>query len=154
MTAPQEARTREIADLLDRPVQLSSGAPVDVERITRTPRPGQRGRGRVEREPEDCPVFLRDNHPAYISWEQYQGNRRRLKQQRRRGPAPGPARTTTAALAGLVVCGQCRCRMQTRYTRTLRYDCQRHALDYAAPACRASWANRWNSWCALRFCRW
>jgi hypothetical protein len=27
--------------------------------------------------------------------------------------------------------------MQTRYTRTLRYDCQRHALDYAAPACQS-----------------
>ena len=27
--------------------------------------------------------------------------------------------------------------MQTHYTRTLRYDCQRHALDYAAPACQS-----------------
>jgi DNA invertase Pin-like site-specific DNA recombinase len=98
---------------------------------------GQRGRGRVEREPEDCPVFLPDNHPAYLSWEQYQSNRRRLKQQRSRGPTPGPARTTTAVLAGLVVCGPCGCRMQTRYTGTLRYDCQRHALDYAAPACQS-----------------
>jgi hypothetical protein len=25
--------------------------------------------------------------------------------------------------------------MQTRYTRSLRYDCQRRALDYAAPSC-------------------
>jgi hypothetical protein len=27
--------------------------------------------------------------------------------------------------------------MQTRYTKTLRYDCQRHALDYGAPACQS-----------------
>lgn len=99
--------------------------------------PGQRNRGRVDREPEDCLVFLRDNHPAYLSWEQYQSNRRRLKQQRRRGPVPGPARTTAAVLAGLVVCGQCGCRMQTHYTGTLRYLCQRQALDYAAPACQS-----------------
>jgi DNA invertase Pin-like site-specific DNA recombinase len=99
--------------------------------------PGQRGHARVEREPEECPVFLRDNHPAYISWEQYQSNRRRLQQHRRRGPVPGPARTTTAVLAGLVVCGQCGCRMQTGYTKALRYACQRHALDYAAPPCQS-----------------
>jgi len=99
--------------------------------------PGQRGRGRVERQPQDCPVFLPDNHPAYLSWEQYQSNLRRLRQQRRRGPLPGPARTTTAVLAGLVVCGVCGGRMHTQYTRTLRYLCQRQLLDYAAPACQS-----------------
>jgi DNA invertase Pin-like site-specific DNA recombinase len=102
----------------------------------RRARPGQRGRARHEREPQDCLVYLRDNHPAYLTWEQYQSNRRRLQQHRRRGPLPGPARTTTAVLAGLVVCGQCGCRMQTRYTKSLRYQCQRHALDYAAPTCQ------------------
>jgi DNA invertase Pin-like site-specific DNA recombinase len=99
--------------------------------------PGQRGRGRVERTPENCAVFLRDNHPAYLSWEQYQSNLRRLKQQRTHGPTPGPAQTTVALSAGLVVCGLCGCRMQTRYSGSLRYICQRHALDYAAPVCQS-----------------
>jgi DNA invertase Pin-like site-specific DNA recombinase len=99
--------------------------------------PGHRGRGRVEREPQDCAVFLPDNHDAYISWEQYLSNRQRLRQQRSRGPLPGPARQTVSLLAGLVVCGVCGCRMQTHYTRTLRYACQRHALDYAAAACQS-----------------
>jgi DNA invertase Pin-like site-specific DNA recombinase len=98
---------------------------------------GRRSGTRVEREPEDCPVFLADNHPAYISREQYQSNRRRLQQQRQRGPQPGPTRTTVALLAGLVVCGACGCRMQTRYTKRLRYECQRHAFDYGAPACQS-----------------
>jgi DNA invertase Pin-like site-specific DNA recombinase len=97
----------------------------------------KRPKSQVQRPPENCPVFLLDNHPAYISWEQYQSNLRRLQQQRSRGPRPGPARTTTAILAGMVVCGRCNCRMQTRYTRRLRYDCQRHALDEAAPACQS-----------------
>jgi DNA invertase Pin-like site-specific DNA recombinase len=100
-------------------------------------RPGQRGSGRVEREPHECAVFRPDNHAAYISWEQYQQNLRRLQQHRTRGPVPGPARTTVALLAGLVVCGQCGCRMQTHYTKWLRYACQRHLLDYAAPACQS-----------------
>ena len=99
--------------------------------------PGHRGRGRVERGPQDCAVFLPNNHPAYISWEQYQSNLRRLQAQRMRGPLPGPARQTVSSLAGLVICGTCGCRMQTHYTRTLRYACQRHALDYGAPACQS-----------------
>jgi DNA invertase Pin-like site-specific DNA recombinase len=99
--------------------------------------PGHRGRGRVEREPQDCAVFLPDNHDAYISWEQYQSNRQRLQKQRSRGPLPGSARQTVSLLAGLVVCGPCGCRMQTHYTWTLRYACQRRALDYAAPACQS-----------------
>ena len=44
---------------------------------------------------------------------------------------------TVAFLAGSVVCGQCGCRMQTRYTRCLRYVCQRRALDYAASPCQS-----------------
>ena len=74
---------------------------------------------------------------TYITWEQYENNVRRLKQHRRHGPVPGPARGTVALLAGLVVCGQCGCRMQTRYTQSLRYDCQRRAFDYAAPHCES-----------------
>jgi DNA invertase Pin-like site-specific DNA recombinase len=99
--------------------------------------PGHRGRGRVEREPEACAVFLADHHPPYITWDQYQSNLQRLRQHRRHGPLPGPARQTVALLAGLVVCGQCGCRMQTQYTRSLRYACQRHALDYGLPACQS-----------------
>ena len=99
--------------------------------------PGRRGSGRVRREPDECAVVIHDNHPAYISREQYESNVRRLKEQRRHGPQPGPARRTAATLAGLVVCGQCGCRMQTRYTQSLRYDCQRRTLDYGAPHCQS-----------------
>jgi DNA invertase Pin-like site-specific DNA recombinase len=99
--------------------------------------PGHRGSGRVEREPQDCPVFLPDNHPAYCTREQHQENIRRLRQQRSRGPVPGPARQTVSLLAGLMVCGSCGSRMQTHYTRSLRYACQRHAIDYDAPACQS-----------------
>ena len=82
-------------------------------------------------------MFIANNHAAYISWEQHQSNLKRLQQHPMRGPRPGPARTTTAILAGCVVCGHCGCRMQTRYTPNLRYDCQRRALDYGAPTCQS-----------------
>jgi Recombinase zinc beta ribbon domain len=42
-----------------------------------------------------------------------------------------------ALLAGIVVCGRCGCRMQTRYAQSLRYACQRRALDYAEPSCQS-----------------
>jgi DNA invertase Pin-like site-specific DNA recombinase len=99
--------------------------------------PGRRGTGRSERAPQECAVFLRDNHQQYISYDEYQRNLVRLTQHRRHGPTPGPNRTTVALLAGLVVCGQCDCRMQTHYTRSLRYACQRRALDYAEPLCQS-----------------
>jgi len=98
--------------------------------------PGKRGSGRVERSPETCAVFLPNNHAAYLTWEQFQSNRQRIEKQRTRGPVPGPARQTVAVLAGLVVCGVCGCRMQTHYAKTLRYLCQRHALDYGTPTCQ------------------
>lgn len=98
---------------------------------------GRRGTGRVECEPDKCQVFLRDNHPAYISWDQYQANRERLRTQRQRGPIPGPARQTKATLAGLIVCGHCHARVQTRYTKNLRYQCQRRAFDEDAKPCPA-----------------
>ena len=40
-----------------------------------------------------------------------------------------------ALLAGLVVCGRCGCRMQTHYTRSLRYRLPAPRLDYAEPVC-------------------
>lgn len=103
----------------------------------RRARPGSRGVGRVRREPQDCPVLIPDNHPAYLTQEQYEANLTRLKLHRRRGPVPGPSRATTAILAGLVTCGECGYRMHTHYTRSLRYVCQRRSLDYGAPPCQS-----------------
>jgi DNA invertase Pin-like site-specific DNA recombinase len=130
--APQRETLRQI---LRRPAYAGAYTwgrrPVDPTRAV----PQHRGTGRRELAAEDCAVFLPDNHPAYISWDQYESNLRRLTHHRRHGPTPGPARTTVALLAGLVVCGRCGCRMQTHYTRSLRYACQRRALDYAEPLC-------------------
>src|SRR4051794_27312689 len=103
----------------------------------RRARPGRRGTGRVERAAGECAVFLPDNHPADISWEQNESKLPRMGQNRSPGPAPGPAGTRAGLLAGLVVCGRCGRRMQARYTRSLRYDCQRQALDYAGPPCQS-----------------
>src|SRR5438445_3117435 len=63
-------------------------------------------------------ILLRDVHPGYITWEEYQSNRQRGKSnavacspERRRGLA----REGTAHLQLLVICGTCGERMSVRY---------------------------------------
>jgi DNA invertase Pin-like site-specific DNA recombinase len=63
-------------------------------------------------------ILLRDMHPSYITWEEYQSNLQRVKgnalawsPERRRGPA----REGTALLQGLVICGTCGEHMSVRY---------------------------------------
>lgn len=99
--------------------------------------PGRPGTGRKEVEPRKCEIFLPNNHAAYISWEQYDANIQRLTSNRQHGPQPGPARETVSLLAGRVVCGQCGSRMQTTYSGTLRYCCQRQAFDHGTKTCQS-----------------
>jgi DNA invertase Pin-like site-specific DNA recombinase len=68
--------------------------------------------------PSEQWILLRDAHPGYITWEEYQANLERVKgnalawsAERRRGPA----REGTALLQGLVLCGSCGERMSVRY---------------------------------------
>jgi Recombinase zinc beta ribbon domain len=63
-------------------------------------------------------ILLRDVHPGYVTWEDYQSNLQRVKSnalswssERHRGPA----REGTALLQGLVICGTCGERMSVRY---------------------------------------
>lgn len=96
---------------------------------------GRRGTGRVVLDPEDCEIFLRDNHPAYIDWDRFQRNVQRLSSHRRHGPEPSGQREVVSLLAGRVFCGRCGQRMQTHYAPQLRYECARRALDYGEAAC-------------------
>jgi len=105
--------------------------PIDPKRAVA----GRRGTGRVVLEPKDCPVFLPDNHPAYIDWDGFRRNLQRISSQRRHGPEPSAQREVVSLLAGRVFCGRCGSRMQTHYTPELRYECARRALDYGEPVC-------------------
>ncbi len=89
-------------------------------------------------------ALIRDAHPGYISWEQYEANERRLRQnaqahgfeRRKSPPREGPA-----LLQGLVMCGVCGRRMAVRYhtRRGIRYPqyfCRTEEIQTAAPACQ------------------
>lgn len=90
---------------------------------------------------EQWPFLLRDAHPGYLTWEEYEANLQQLQQNR---PAygedrrHGPAREGPALLQGLVICGRCGNRMTLRYyqrkhgTRLYpEYLCQKEQIEQA-----------------------
>lgn len=75
-------------------------------------------------------VSIRDAHTAYISWEEFMTNQKRISDNaaRRRGDNhPGAAREGRALLQGLLMCGRCSARISVRYAgqqgRYVNYSC-------------------------------
>jgi len=117
--------------------------PIDPRRKV----PGRPSTGRTVVPPEQCVVCLKDRCPAYITWEQYQANRRRMADNQARTQRRGAAREGSALLQGLLVCGRCGCRMMVQYERwhpgrsanpnRPHYVCSRHAIDYGGSLCQS-----------------
>lgn len=90
-------------------------------------------RRRVRQLPRsEWPVMIRDAHPAYITWEEYLANEKRMSDNgaRRRGnSSPGAVREGRALLQGLLLCDHCSSRLQVRYSgqngRYPVYQCSR-----------------------------
>ncbi len=101
--------------------------------------PGRPSTGRKVAVAEACQVLLKDCCPAYITWQQYDANRRRLTENRTRADAQGAPREGPSLLGGLLVCGQCGQRMNIQYSgksNRLRYCCNRNRSSYGAPLCQ------------------
>jgi DNA invertase Pin-like site-specific DNA recombinase len=94
--------------------------------------------------PREQWMLSKNAHPGYITWEQYEENLRRLREnaqaigadRRKSPPREGPA-----LLQGMVVCGLCGSRMTVRYhTRQGRilpdYLCQRDGVEHAVSICQ------------------
>jgi Recombinase zinc beta ribbon domain len=103
------------------------------------------GECRVERLPrEEWHTFLPESHPAYLCWEDYERNLKRLRESaqaigsfRRKSPT----REGPALLQGLIVCGKCGRRMTLRYHLRQaglcpEYVCQRKGIENAEPLCQ------------------
>jgi DNA invertase Pin-like site-specific DNA recombinase len=102
------------------------------------PRRAARGRPGVRTVPtEQWKVLLRDRVPAYITWEHYEENQRRMRQNRTSAETVGVPRQGTALLAGLLRCGHCGRRMQATYAKQGRghYLCVRHQRQPHATPC-------------------
>jgi DNA invertase Pin-like site-specific DNA recombinase len=89
-------------------------------------------------------TLIRDAHEGYLSWEEYEQNQQRLRdnarsygEERERG-AP---REGVALLQGLVICATCGVRMTVRYhqwSKQIRpsYVCQHLGIETAQPRCQ------------------
>ena len=69
---------------------------------------------------DEWQVLIRDAHPGYITWDEYEENLQRLSSNAWAFGADrraGPPREGPALLQGLVICGRCGERMTVRYHR-------------------------------------
>lgn len=88
--------------------------------------------------------MIRDSHPGYLSWQEYEQNEQRLRggaqayglDRRHSPPREGPA-----LLQGLVLCGLCGTRMTVRYyvrhgRQLPNYVCQQQTIQRGEVACQ------------------
>ena len=89
-------------------------------------------------------ALIRDAHPGYIGWDQYETNQKLLlgnATAHGADRAAGPAREGTALLQGLAICGRCGRRMTVRY-HTRRgvevpdYQCMNRCIQDGAARCQ------------------
>ena len=93
---------------------------------------------------EEWTALVRDAHPSYISWDQFEQHQTMLRNnaavhghdRRRSPPREGPA-----LLQGLVICGKCGLRMTVRYhqsrgTLAPIYMCQREGIQHGHAVCQ------------------
>jgi DNA invertase Pin-like site-specific DNA recombinase len=103
--------------------------------------PGRPGTGRTFHAHDDCRVLIRDRFAAYITWQEFEENQQKLRENSTLGKLLGAPRHGPSILAGLVVCGRCGHRMLVGYANgsasNLRYSCQRDAIDYGADVCQS-----------------
>ncbi len=93
---------------------------------------------------EEWTVLLHDAHPGYITWDQYEANLGRLRENAQAHGADrrkSPPREGPALLQGLVVCGICGRRMTVRYhmrkgRQVPEYLCQSDGIQRARKKCQ------------------
>jgi DNA invertase Pin-like site-specific DNA recombinase len=105
------------------------------------------GRVRHERLPQDqWQVLIRDTHPGYISWQEYESNAQRLRASAKAigfERNAGPPREGPALLQGRIVCGLCGSRMNVHYNirrnaiMMTNYVCVGRGRLFGDPLCQS-----------------
>jgi hypothetical protein len=93
---------------------------------------------------EQWHTLIRDAHPGYITWDEFEEHLHRLRDNGQAYGADrrhGPPREGPALLQGLAVCGRCGGRMTVRYYVSHHevlpeYTCQRDGIAHARPICQ------------------
>lgn len=77
---------------------------------------------------EQWKVLIKDRFPSYISWQQYEANQQRLRENNTRKGHKGAVRSGAALLAGIVFCGRCGRRITPIY-RSAKHGSGRRSPD-------------------------
>ncbi len=105
----------------------------------KNPVSGQVEGGKWFLSPDEIRVLIQGRVPAYISWEQYLANQRRLSENRSFPGSQGAARAGRALLSGLIVCGRCGHCMNVGYHAGKRkkphYWCDTHFFEEREQPC-------------------
>lgn len=94
---------------------------------------------------EQWTALIRDAHPGYITWEQFETNLGLLAANaaaHARDAASSPPREGPALLQGLAICGRCGNKMTVAYhqrggVEVPHYRCMRRAIETGSPVCHA-----------------
>jgi len=99
--------------------------------------PGKPTSGRRLATRDEWQVLIQGKLPAYISWEQWEKNQRRLEENSTKFGA-GPARGSSV-LAGRITCGQCGARMAVSYpeNKIPRFSCCAARMNFGEPLCQS-----------------
>lgn len=99
--------------------------------------PGKPQSGRKRVEPEEWKVFIPDKLPAYITRDQWEKNRKKLKENSTRFHS-GPSRGASI-LAGRVVCGKCGAHMFVHYGHkgVPNFTCCQKRMSYGGDICQS-----------------
>lgn len=100
--------------------------------------PGKPSRGRRWASQEDWKVLIQDKLPAYITWEQWEKNQQKLRENGAKYRAGGAARGTSL-LAGRVICGRCGKRMSICYSgeSKARFTCDMSRNHWGESQCQS-----------------
>jgi DNA invertase Pin-like site-specific DNA recombinase len=103
-------------------------------------KPGVPHSGRVRVDPSEWEVMIPDKVPAYITWDRYLANQKRLADHRCLPSSPGAPRGGPSLLSGLVYCGRCGRRMQVSYhasSTPVQYVCNTRHVERGEPWCQS-----------------
>jgi excisionase family DNA binding protein len=88
----------------------------------------------IRRQQADWDVLIRDHHPGYVSWEEYERNQRIISgNATRRGEiVPGSVRNGGGLLVGLLRCGHCgrKLRVHGGVQNAVRYECSNARINH------------------------
>jgi excisionase family DNA binding protein len=90
---------------------------------------------------EDWQVLIIDHHATYISWDEYESNRKLITDNAnmKGNMVRGAVKRGSTLLAGLLRCGHCGRKLHVAYSGTDgkvgRYDCRGSMINHGGPKC-------------------